>query len=168
MLRDRYYLGVVTHKGAEYPGRHQALVSQELFDRVQAILDASGVSGERRRTHDHYLKGTLWCYRCHERGEYRRLIITKTTNRHGVDYFYFLCRGRQERVCDLPYLPMEHVEDVVLYHWATERVSEEITTRVRQGLKDVLDETTAGLRLLREQLTVELERIDRQERTCSI
>ena len=72
MLRDRYYLGVVTYR-AEYAGRHPALVSQELFDRVQAILDASGVSGERRRTHDHYLKGTVWCHRCHQHGRQSRL-----------------------------------------------------------------------------------------------
>src|SRR5207244_12337821 len=52
MLRDRYYLGIVTHNGAEYPGRHPALVSEELFERVQVLLEASGVSGERRRTHD--------------------------------------------------------------------------------------------------------------------
>ncbi len=163
MLRDRYYLGIVTYNGAEYPGRHPALVTQELFDRVQTILDASGVSGERRRTHDHYLKGTLWCHRCHERGERRRLIITKTTNRHGVSYMYFFCRGRQEAGCDLPHLPVEHVEDAVTRHWATERISEEIQARIGQGLKTVLDETTASLRLLREQLSVELARIDRQE-----
>ena len=163
MLRDRYYLGIVTYKGAEYSGRHPALVSQELFDRVQAILDASGVSGERRRTHDHYLKGTLWCYRCYEQGRIMRLILTKARGRRGVDYFYFLCRGRQQGLCDLPHLPVEHVDDAVLRHWATEQISEEIQTRVRQGLKAVLDETTTSLRLLHEQLTVELARIDREE-----
>jgi site-specific DNA recombinase len=108
---------VVTYEGVEYPGRHPALVSQELFGHVQGILDASGVSGERRRTHDHYLKGTLWCNRCQQRGRQHRLIITRATGRRGTDYFYFLCRGRQEGACDLPYLPMEHVEDAVLRHW---------------------------------------------------
>lgn len=123
MLRDRYYLawahegsrlGVLTYKRVVYPGRHKALVSQEVFDRVQAILDASGLAGERRRTHDHYLKGRLWCGRCHEQGRRGRLIITKATGRRGVDYFYFLYRGRQDGLCDLPYLPMEHVEDAAL------------------------------------------------------
>jgi site-specific DNA recombinase len=163
MLRDRYYLGVVTYNGAEYEGRHPALVSQELFDRVQAILDASGVSGERRRTHDHYLKGTLWCDRCRERGERQRLIITKTTNRHGTDYFYFLCRGRQEGVCDLPHLPMEHIEDAVLRYWATQRLSEKFTTRIRENLEAVLSELNTSLRLLHEQLTAELARLDVEE-----
>ncbi len=163
MLRDRYYLGVVAYNGAEYEGRHPALVSQELFDRVQAILDASGVSGERRRTHDHYLKGTLWCDRCHQAGRRYRLIITKTTNRHGTDYFYFLCRGRQEGVCDLPHLPMEHVEDAVLRYWSIQRLSEKFTIRVRENLETVLGELNTSLRLLHEQLTAELARLDVEE-----
>ena len=163
MLRDRYYLGVVIYNGAEYPGRHPALVDQDLFDRVQAALDASGVSGERRRTHDHYLKGTVWCDRCHAQGRRHRLIITKATGRRGTDYFYFLCRGRQEGECDLPHLPMEHVEAAVLDYWATQRLPEDFSARVRQNLKTVLDELTTGLRVMREQLTAELAKLDKQE-----
>jgi site-specific DNA recombinase len=163
LLRDRYYLGIVTYKGAEFPGRHPALVTEELFDHVQEILDASGVSGERRRTHQHHLKGTLWCDRCHKRGERRRLILTVTTNRHGVSYRYFLCRGRQDKVCDLPRLPVEEVEEAVLRHWANHRISEEFASRVRSRLQSVLDETDASQRLLKDQLTRELREIDRQE-----
>ena len=163
LLRDRYYLGVVIYQGVEYPGRHPSLVSQEVFDRVQVILDASGVSGERRRTHDHYLKGTLWCDRCRAQGRRHRLIITKATGQRGTDYFYFLCRGRQEHQCDLPYLPMEHVEQTVLDYWATKRLPEDFVARVRANLTSVLDELTASLRLVHNQLTAELARLDRQE-----
>jgi site-specific DNA recombinase len=163
MLRDRYYLGVITYKGVEYPGRHPALVGPELFDHVQEILDASGVSGERRRTHNHYLKGTLWCDRCRQAGRRHRLIITKATGRRGTDYFYFLCRGRQEGVCDLPYLPMEHVEDAALKYWGSQRLPEGFIEQVREKIVATLEETNASLRLLRDQLTAELATIDRQE-----
>jgi site-specific DNA recombinase len=163
MLRDRYYLGIVTYNGVEYPGRHEPLVSQELFDRGQAKLDASGIAGERRRTWDHYLKGSLWCGRCHAQGRRARLILTKATGRHGTDYFYFLCRGRQDGLCDLPYLPMEHVEDAVLEHWAAETLPEGFAARVRELLRATLDETNTSARLLHDQLTTELARIDRQE-----
>ena len=40
VLRDRYYLGFVSYKGEEYPGRHEPLVTPELFARVQAVLDS--------------------------------------------------------------------------------------------------------------------------------
>ncbi|MGH3579333.1 MAG: recombinase family protein, partial [Mycobacterium sp.] len=35
MLGNPYYRGMVLHKGEQYPGRHEALIDQELFDKVQ-------------------------------------------------------------------------------------------------------------------------------------
>ncbi len=40
LLRDRYYLGYVLYKGIERQGRHEALVTSELFERVQRVLDS--------------------------------------------------------------------------------------------------------------------------------
>jgi site-specific DNA recombinase len=37
ILRSCYYLGYVVYKGAEYRGRHEPLIRQEPFDRVQEI-----------------------------------------------------------------------------------------------------------------------------------
>ncbi len=47
MLRSRYYIGKVIYKGIEYQGRHEPLISEELFDRVQRVLDAHSGSGTR-------------------------------------------------------------------------------------------------------------------------
>lgn len=59
LLSNRYYLGEVKYHGKFYPGRHEAIISEELFDKVQAILAAHRLSGERDRKHGHYLKGTI-------------------------------------------------------------------------------------------------------------
>lgn len=40
LLRNRLYLGEITHKGQSYPGQHEAIVAQELFDTVQLRLNA--------------------------------------------------------------------------------------------------------------------------------
>jgi site-specific DNA recombinase len=130
---------------------------------VQSIMDASGTAGERRRSHDHYLKGSLWCARCHTRGTRGRLVLTRATGRHGGEYAYFLCLGRRDGACDLPHLPTEYVEDAVERYWSTQRLSEEFTTRMRTDMQAVLDETTTSRRLLHDQLTTELAAIDRQE-----
>ena len=39
VLRDRYYLGFINCKGEEYQGRHEPLVSADLFTKVQSMLD---------------------------------------------------------------------------------------------------------------------------------
>ncbi|NVD45338.1 recombinase family protein [Qipengyuania atrilutea] len=40
LLRNRIYLGQITHKGEIYEGAHDAIVSEELFDWLQARLNA--------------------------------------------------------------------------------------------------------------------------------
>ncbi len=102
LLRDRYYLGVVTYQGVDYAGRHEPLITRELFERVQTVLDTHRAAGERQRTHRHYLKGTLWCGRCHDRGGDTRMLLQRTVGRHGGEYWYFFCAGRQRGTCDSP------------------------------------------------------------------
>jgi hypothetical protein len=41
ILNNRVYLGEAVHKGTVYPGEHQAIVSQGLWDKVHAILKES-------------------------------------------------------------------------------------------------------------------------------
>ena len=45
LLRNRIYPGKITHLSTSHPGLHAAIVSQDLFDAVQARLDAQ----KRRR-----------------------------------------------------------------------------------------------------------------------
>ncbi len=49
MLQNKVYRGEITHKGASYPGEHQAIIEEELFDQVQSILAANRT--ERRSRH---------------------------------------------------------------------------------------------------------------------
>lgn len=55
LLRDKYYMGVVTYKDMEYPGHHEPLIAPELFSRVQRIMDShQGASDQRNLpTFDH-------------------------------------------------------------------------------------------------------------------
>jgi hypothetical protein len=38
MLQNRIYRGRITHKGNSYPGEHPAIIEQQLWDEVQAVL----------------------------------------------------------------------------------------------------------------------------------
>lgn len=42
-LKNRTYIGFVRHKDAHFPGEHEAIVEQDLFDRVQAQLEKNRV-----------------------------------------------------------------------------------------------------------------------------
>lgn len=77
-LRNQYYIGQVRYRGVMHEGRHQPLVTQETFDRVQAVLDAHRTNGEKLRSHPHYLKSSVYCGHCDS-----RLIVTNAKNRWG-------------------------------------------------------------------------------------
>lgn len=157
LLRNRYYTGHIQHEGIWRRGRHRPLVSDELFKRVQIVLDEHG-GGERQRTYNHYLKGTLWCDRCQH-----RLIVQKTTNRHGQTYFYYFCRGRQDGACDQPYIPVETLEQAVVDYYITLDFPRDLAERLRDRLNQALERRLDSTVTLRAQLTKHLVELESRE-----
>jgi site-specific DNA recombinase len=158
MLRDRYYLGTVTYDGVEYPGRHEALITPDLFERVQKILYVERGAGTRERVHDHYLKGTVWCARCK-----RRLILRPSTSKTGNRYFYYICRGVQEHDCDLPSLPVAKVEKAVTDHYARVTIPGQHRATLETLAADACTDSQETTTKLRTNLRRQLTELDRQE-----
>jgi len=61
MLRNPYYKGDIVYKGARHLGIHDRLVHPTVWTKVQNVLDAHNIAGDRTQTHEHYLKGSLYC-----------------------------------------------------------------------------------------------------------
>jgi site-specific DNA recombinase len=163
MLRDRYYLGYVEVDGEEVQGRHEPLIDDDLFDRVQDLLESRSTAGERRREHPHYLKGSLFCGRCKRAGITQRLIVQHTVNSRGSEYTYFFCRNKQNGSCEAPHINVALIEDAVENHYATIRFSAQFVATVRAEVARAIDEQEASERLLHKQLTTELKALDTRE-----
>jgi site-specific DNA recombinase len=132
MLSNRYYIGKVTFKGIEYGGRHQPLIPESLYERVQEVLSAHDRAGERNRVHDHYLKGSVFCAACGS-----RLCLTNARGK----YLYFFCVGRHQRRtdCTAPYFPARMVEEAVERYYTTVHLPQATQAVVRVGLQAELD-----------------------------
>ncbi|MGW6423033.1 recombinase family protein [Nocardia sp. NPDC055053] len=163
MLGDSYYLGYVIYKGDIYPGNHEPLVDEELFQKVQEVRDLRSARGQRDRVHQHYLKGGIFCQRCHTQGRTSRLIFTQPTGRAGKKYGYFVCRGRQEGLCDLPHLRIEDVEDAVVEHYRSFALPIGFITDVRRVLDHTLSNEHAATKELHASLTRRIRDLDTQE-----
>ncbi len=142
ILTSRFYVGLVLWKSAEYPGRHEALVSIEIFATVQAILHSRNQAAEKMRKHPHYLKGTIVCARCGS-----RLSFTRSRGRHGVQYDYFYCLGRYRyhKECDLPHVPVDEVEDAILEYYRTIELGADTVTEIRDRVLAAIRATTQGV-----------------------
>ena len=192
LLRHPYYKGVVQFQGVEYAGAHEALVDEETWQTVQAVL-GSHRSGERERLHNHFLKSTVVCGQCGS-----RLLVQNTKNGKGVLYPYFICARRQRlHDCSFKAVLIEVVEaqmqevyrrlyvseadrqeieryllaELARIEGEKDRTVRSLTTRrtniedKRRRLLHAHYEGAVPLDLLKEeqaQLTAELERIERQ------
>jgi site-specific DNA recombinase len=162
MLRDPYYTGVVVYKGDIYPGRHPAIISHELFDWVQQVMDQRSLSGQRDRVLFHYLKGLLFCDRCRKAGRTSRLIYVEANGRGGT-FPYYLCRGRQDRVCNLPYLPVALVEDAVARYYGGIRLGEDFLAETASLIQEVMREEQQTTRDLHDGYRKQLRALDVKE-----
>ena len=137
ILRDDFYIGVVTLNQVKRPGLHQPLITTDKFERVQQHLDAHRASGERSHKHQHYLTGTLYCT-CGKRMGYGR-----HTNRHGTRYEYFSCLSRitQHGPCPARYAAVDAVEHAVELEYHTDRASltQDERDHVRQFVQEHIE-----------------------------
>ena len=62
LINNRVYLGEAVHKGSSYPGEHEAIISQDVWDSVHAILKESPrARGAKNRVGtDALLKGIIF------------------------------------------------------------------------------------------------------------
>jgi site-specific DNA recombinase len=100
ILRNRLYAGVFEWNGRLYPGTHKPLVSPELWERVQAVLDGHRANKHRRAKHNFAFSGLIACGHC------GCSIVGEIKKRR---YIYYHCTGYKGR-CQEPYVREEILE----------------------------------------------------------
>ncbi len=133
LLIHPYYKGLVRYRGIENLGKHEPLITPETWQKIQDVLSAHYLAGERHREHNHYLKGSVYCGNCHS-----RLIITNARNRHGKVYPYFVCSGRHQKRTDCTFraILIETVERKVVSHYATQQLEPTVRVALEAGLTE--------------------------------
>jgi DNA invertase Pin-like site-specific DNA recombinase len=64
VLRNPLYMGEIEWKGHTYPGKHVPLVSREVWERVQHVLDGRHAKKHRRVKHEFAFSGLIACGHC--------------------------------------------------------------------------------------------------------
>jgi site-specific DNA recombinase len=64
ILRNRLYTGQFEWNGNLIQGRHQPLISVELWERVQGVLDGRNAGKAKRGKHDFAFSGLIACAKC--------------------------------------------------------------------------------------------------------
>ncbi len=107
ILRNRLYTGWFEWNGKIYRGRHEPLVSVELWERVQGVMDSRHASKHRRMTHDFAFSGLIACAKC------GCSIVGEIKKQK---YIYYHCTGYADKCrggpafCRRKYVPEEMLE----------------------------------------------------------
>ena len=113
LFNNRTYIGDAVHKGASYPGEHQPIIANELWDKVHAILQESPrkrAANTRGENTPALLKGLLF-------GP-NGLAFTPAYTRRGKKlYRYYVSTGvikRGPEACTVRRVPAAEVERAVV------------------------------------------------------
>jgi hypothetical protein len=93
LLHNRVYIGEAVHKGTGYAGEHQPIVPRDLFDAVQAKLEANKVIRYRQLTRGKL--GLLTSLIFDDRGN--RMSPSKSRKPDGSTYLYYISQARLQR-----------------------------------------------------------------------
>ena len=158
LLSCPYYTGIITYRGKHYPGRHDPIITQELFDQVQAVLKAHNHAGERDRKHQHYLKGTIRCGTCGGR------LVYSQNKGNGGTYEYFVCPRNQHGECPQSYQPVDLVKAAIENHYRGVTITDAERQEIRQAITHDLQERAATAQQEIDRCQGVLDEVKEQER----
>ncbi len=102
ILQNHFYYGVMVHNGIHYAGKHEPLISQETFNRVQDVL--SGKHQAKHTKHFFPLRGFMTCDACG---------CTMTATKQKGRYVYYYCTNGKG-ICDQRKKHLREAEAVAL------------------------------------------------------
>lgn len=129
ILRNRAYIG--EYKWGEYtiPGGMPQLVSVELFEAADRMLQKNkrGGKGAARKLVpdevDFWLSGHIYCGKCGS-----PLHGISGTSKSGKPYYYYTCLNHKKHQCDMSNQPKDKIETIARYFF--ERMLEDSTLRI--------------------------------------
>lgn len=153
ILTNAYYIGKVVHRGNEYDGKHEPIVSVELYQKVQKIIKSNTESRSRRRKqnlHPFILQGLVRCSMCDS-----FMTPYYGFNRNRVPYFYYACTKNQHQGkagCSMSPVSAPELERVVAKRLMQLKSNETLIERIVSDSVGQSSETLEGLMQTRDRL----------------
>lgn len=109
ILRAKLYCGYVSFAGEFYKGKHDAVITEEQFDRVQLLL-ARHKGRNAGKARESLLSGMIICTKCGEN------FVTYSSSDKWKKYRYYICRARR--------FPSEYDEKCMNKNWNADKLEE--------------------------------------------
>lgn len=139
LLRNRTYIGEIPHKDESYPGQHEAIISRETFDAVQALLDETRRTRKPGKARPAHTGATLSGLIFDSAGHVMSPV--SASRKGGATYRYYVStavqKGRKSEAGVHPRVPAPVIEEAVLK--AVAPLLETKTSPNWDQVRDVID-----------------------------
>jgi hypothetical protein len=157
VFRNRKYIGEYKYQDVIIPGGVSALISKELFNRVQERKDKNKRAPARAKADDEYLLTTkLIC------GDCERLMVGESGRSHtGKNHYYYKCGSAKRRKgCKKKAVKKDWIEKIAVV-WTVNRILQDAEIdRIADKLVLVQERENSLLPSLRQQLAETEKGID--------
>src|SRR5262245_45524374 len=157
LLRNRFYIGEVAFRGETLKGEQTAIVDRELFDAVQARLDAQINSHRAARANSEaLLSGRIF----DDRGN---RMTPSHARRRGIKYRYYLSsallQGQSERAGSISRVPAAEIEALVI-----RSIRERLKLSASADDRGLIDTYVARVEIRPSQVVIKLVQPQRRKR----
>ncbi len=110
LLSNKRYIGIYLYKGQETPGGMPQILDDDLFYRVQALINKNRSAPARTHGEGEYLLTTkLFCGYCKE-----MMVGYGGTGKSGRQYHYYNCKNARKKKCQKKIISKQYIEDRVV------------------------------------------------------
>ena len=150
MLRNRRYLGEYRYGKIVNPGMIPRIVSDELFERVQARIARTKKAPAQHKAEDDYILTTkLFCGKC------RAMMVgecgTSRSNKE-VHHYYKCVSVKKRRGCDKKSVRKDWIEDLVIGQIQTVLLDYELLDRIAAAMEKKWNKEDSTVELLERSL----------------
>lgn len=148
MLSNRKYIGEFKYRDILIPDGVPAIISQELFDKVQSELQKNKHAPARHKAEDDYLLTTkLYCGKC---GAY--MVGDAGTSHTNKVHRYYKCVNAKKHTCDKKTVKKEWIEDLAVKYALDILNNEDLINLLTENIYEMQGEENPRLPRLKQQL----------------
>ena len=110
MLKNKRYIGTYTYKGTETKDGIPRIIDDELFYKVQEIMQKNKKAPARARAKEEYLLTTkLFCGYCKN-----MMTGISGTSKTGKTHNYYTCKNARKKLCNKKAVKKDYIENLVI------------------------------------------------------
>lgn len=150
-LKDVFYIGKFSWGGKEYVGKHEKLIDDGVFKKVQELLNERNQNASRKRIHNFLLSGFVYCADCGGR------FWAEAHVKKGKVYKHYYCSKCKTGT----YTEVEKLEKDVEKLFNTIKLSGSYTEEVMKTALEMVNNLRQNTDSERSKLTLKKEKIDK-------